>query len=308
MSRSLSSIFGWSKSDNGIKDVDEYGSPLFMGLEIELENHREVPPSTVSRHWNAILDNSLRNSGIEFVNNAPKRGSTLLNAIHTLFDFIGTQDYRLSHRCSLHCHIDFRGADEDTLKKFFILYMLLEPALYTVSSKDRYHNIYCPGLSHTTEVIQQAAIGFYEGKIVQLARGWCKYTGINLHRLSDLGTVEIRTHHGSLDRDDVINWTRILNYMYTAAVEFDEDALNKVSAPDELVAMVFPPDLRDVMYCGNLQRYWDSAKLNLAYFNVMQQTIYKFNTEAPSSTSDIIRRIEEYVRTSGRFQEELAGG
>lgn len=257
------------------KLTPEYATPLLMGLEIEVEQWQGAElPTTLNKSWELIRDNSLRNEGVEFVMRKPKHSAYLIKAISEISSFLDSHPFELSHRCSVHCHIDFRGADTDTLEKFFLLYMLLEPSLYTVSSKDRYNNIYCPGITHTTGLLQQAAIGFAREEWTMLSSSWNKYTGINLHPLISQGSVEIRTHQGTGSGEDLLLWTRILNYIYHAATQLDKETIYNLSSPEELVSVVFSAeDLRSTMLCDNLYTFWSSVMLNMQYYKLVPQVL-----------------------------------
>lgn len=268
-----------------------YAVPLLMGIEVELEgwDGHSISDEAHSR-WNVIADHSLRNNGVEFVLRQPKQGKALEDAISILGRTIEGRSLSLSHRCSVHCHIDFREATTETVEKFFLLYMLLEPSLYTISSKDRYSNIYCPGLTHTTQLLQNAAIHLPEGRLEHLLNFWAKYTGINLCPLSNLGSIEIRTHRGTANVEDILQWTRILNYMYAAAVNLTKEEINSFQTPDQLVETVFPDDLQDSIMCDNLLLFWNSVTLNRTFYNLVGQVIGKQTKqpEAGNSVQDAI--------------------
>ena len=273
--QTVSELFGIGGSPTGSGTIGAFGHACLMGLEVELEGYH-IDSDRVGNAWNVIRDNSLRNDGVEFVLRSPKQGQSLLNAITSLTQHLQERDYSISHRCSVHCHIDFRGDTLETIRKFFKLYMLLEPSLYTMSSKDRYMNIYCPGLTHATQQIVQAGCHLYrEEDLPSLVGGWSKYTGINLHSLSSLGTIEIRTHKGTASEEDLVKWVRVLNYIKTSALHVEEEWLDSVEDCTELINVVFPEDLRGDMLTDNLMRFWNSVKLNRAYFNLMPQVLSK---------------------------------
>lgn len=254
------------------KHTEGFASPCYMGLEVEIEGY-DILQSYLG-DWNIVRDGSLREEGAEFVLSSPLCGERLLTAISVLSEHLGERGYNTSHRCSVHCHIDFTKNTLEDVRKFFFLYALLEPSLYTVSDKERYSNIYCPGLSHATmQVVNAAGLLRNNAMLSQVGRYWNKYTGINLASLSRFGTIEIRTHSGTGEGDDLVRWVRILNFIKHAAVVMKEGDILAIRSPEELVANIFPPSLADIMLTDNLHTYWNSAKTNVAHFLALEQVM-----------------------------------
>lgn len=290
--RTIKQLFGIGGDPTSPKTIDAFGHSCLMGLEVELEGYH-ITSDRLGSSWNIIRDNSLRNNGAEFVLRNPKQGQSLLNAISELTTHLQDHSYSISHRCSVHCHIDFRGDTVETVRKFFKLYMLLEPSLYTISSKDRYMNIYCPGLSHATHQLMWAGCRLYsEDGLVLLAQRWSKYTGINLHSLTSLGTIEIRTHKGTASEEDLVKWVRVLNYIKTSALYLDEEFLDNVEDCVELINIVFPEDLRREMLTDNLLQFWHSVKINRAYFNLMPQVLAKMPDRVAGDSNEEDRQFD----------------
>jgi hypothetical protein len=272
-----------------------------MGLELELEGWDNTRDNSVlNKHWNILGDSSLRNSGVEFVLKTPKYGYPLEQAIDNMSQYLDSQSFSVSHRCSVHCHIDFRDAEIDKIERFFLLYMLLEPALYTVSSKDRYSNIYCPGLTHTTYALQQAAIHIAAGNIDNLVRSWNKYSGINFCSLATFGSIEIRTHAGTTSGEDIRNWARILNEVYHAACVLSKKEINNLATPEEVVYSVFrDKDLQELMLCENLFIYWNSSCLNRSYFNLIPQLSSHQKDEGDVLSTVSTERVRQIIAGEG---------
>jgi hypothetical protein len=294
----IGNIFGQQTSAPPTKALGSYVVPVKMGIEVEIEDFQGVSSDEVTTRWNVIPDNSLRNSGLEFVLKKPLYGDVLESAIKALDETLSSASFSLSHRCSVHVHIDFRSTEIECVETFFMLYMLLEPALYTISSKDRYNNIYCPGLTHTTDLIKTAAIGFASNDMNGLVNSWNKYTGINLLPLASLGSIEIRTHSGTGTGSDILEWTQILNCIYAASLMLSVEDINKVSSPQELLDLVFIDELIPKLMCDNLLRYWNSSKLNLIYYNLIT-TVLEDNRTAEHTAGGLDNQaVTELFRRS----------
>lgn len=264
-----------------VADVWNHSKPrpypqIYMGLELEVENYTYDYGDRVLQYWNIIEDHSLRNHGAEFVLSSPQRGRALYTAIDELSCYIEGKHLELSHRCSLHVHIDARTMTIEDIEKIYRLYVLFEPALYHVGQKERYENIYCPGMTHATEQIKEAAQAFSVKKLEHLVYSGCKYTGFNFLTLDSLGTLEIRTHSGSLRGNEIQAWVRVLQAIIKYAKDHTLEeikALAHLTAESALREVWDDWELFQIVSCPSLYRYWENAKLNLLYMDMIDKLL-----------------------------------
>lgn len=270
--RSVRDMFNVNVPTTRSNPSDLFAMQEHLGIEIEVENYPIDGNQDFNEYWNVIHDASLRNDGAEFVLARPLSGESLVAAIRSLEEEL--QGVTLSHRCSVHCHINFSTNTLADIEKFFYLYAMFEPSLYTVSNKERYFNIYCPGLSHATAQLQEAAMLFRnEHMFTRQINNWNKYTGINLLPLRSLGTIEIRTKAGTRDTDDLLLWVRILLSLKAAAMRMSLDEIKQLTTPHQAVTTVFDEDLRDVILCNNLFTYWDNARRNIFHLQLFDKML-----------------------------------
>jgi hypothetical protein len=195
------------------------------GVEIEVEGwmHQDNPEYIGDPRGAGFVvttDGSLRNEGAELVcNRACTRGE--LRGLQTMVQsFLSECD--VSHRCSVHVHVNATHLDTQQLMSFILNYALLESYLYSVSnSKGRYENIYCPGLSDSStcsilhDLVRDLHSGYLDDFLTR-CRTYPKYTGINFSRFHDIGTVEIRIHGGTTNYGAILRWVgtldKLLNY------------------------------------------------------------------------------------------------
>lgn len=280
---------------------DDKGFPYLLGLEVELEGFSPEAslPNYMRANWTLKGDSSLRNNGMELVTSGGKRGSQLVIALRDLGEYFKEESLVVSHRCSLHTHIDMREATLEEVERFFLLYMLLEPVLYDAGGKERYWSIYCPGLTHTTESIKRAAIAFNSNDFRQITSTWNKYTGINFCRLPDLGTVEIRTHRGTTDIQEITNWCSILTHIKEASKRFSLQDIEAMSSNASMVlSSVFPPVIINSLNTELYYNLYNNIIYNYKYYNYI---IYIINSNLFNQQVNY-QQIEEaaraYVRTS----------
>jgi len=171
-----------------------------IGLEIELEetNFVNVYP------WKVEVDHSLKLSGQEFT--LCLHSDKTQEAIDFLLSRIqGTP----SSRTSVHVHLNAQDMEIEQLQSLVALYFIFEKALYKFSGY-RWDNIFCVPLNSFLEKNQL----FNFNKWNQLFTYWTvehfKYSGLNLSRISDLGTIEFRSMRGNKNSEYIQTWVNIL--------------------------------------------------------------------------------------------------
>jgi len=256
----------------GLKPPKVSEVPL-VGLELEVEG--DCINAVDLKGWNIVRDGSLRD-GREFVLSTPMRRLALDRAVVNLSKYLSTTRCVLSHRTSLHVHIDMRNYTILDIEKIYKLYALFEPALYTISGKHRASNIYCPGFTFATEQVKQAALAFSVKDVGSLVNTSCKYTGLNLAALCEFGSIEIRTHCGSLNAHDILNWVDILLAIIAWATShtLEEIMLLQSGSSRECIYAVFKDKLQlPIVYKSDLCRYWDNAKYNVLYMSLIDEML-----------------------------------
>jgi len=269
-----------------------------MGVELEAEGYSGRYDEGLDA-WNVIEDHSLRNRGVEFVHKVPLRGIQLHDSIDELGRCLSGYSLNISHRCSMHVHIDVRNFTIAELERLYRLYVLFEPALYHIGAKDRYENIYCPGLTHATEQVKQAAQAFSVKSFNNLVDYGCKYTGFNFLPIATQGSVEIRTHAGTLRTEDMHTWVDVLGSLVAYARECSLEDINKLSSlpPEQAAAVVWESRLINYVVCPALHNYWENTKLNLLYMDLVDEALLKY--EERSSRSAVAMDFDllnNYVR------------
>lgn len=206
-----------------------------IGLELEVENYSNRDAFRDMRYWDVITDGSLRNNGREFVLRHPQGGASLNIAINELWRIIQEhgQDLDINTRTSLHVHVDLRTFTLEEVKRFFMLYIIMEKYLYSQAGVGRDKNIYCPATYEAYDANIAGLLG--AGSLRQLhslSQSWEKYTGINLTRCQDLNTVEIRIHNGTLSGSVARRW---VNSLLTLVGEAKNPTVTVESSVDELI-------------------------------------------------------------------------
>lgn len=196
-----------------------------IGIELEYEKvHLEVPlllphvpydPSQClpwTKRWFGVQDNSLRNSGGEFVS-VPLPITDVEKAVKELFSHPKSGKWTSSVRASNHVHASVHDFGVADLKALSVLYSLMEPFLFGQISKDREESIYCiPWYRGTTEpekIVKMLNRKDISSKIKFRSFGEnynVKYTALYFGPISRIGTVEFRHAPSWTDENKICNW------------------------------------------------------------------------------------------------------
>jgi hypothetical protein len=172
-----------------------------IGLEIELE---DVNGAIYTAPWSKTEDHSLKLSGYEY---------TLCLWSHSTQDALDALYAKLGHfsttkRTSVHVHLNVQDMPLENFKTLIAIYMMYEKALYRYSGY-RWENIFCVPLNAFLRhsLFTQKSFGEY---IHFWNQDNFKYSGLNLGRLGDLGTVEFRQMKGTSNSKLIQDWVNII--------------------------------------------------------------------------------------------------
>ena len=91
---------------------------------------------------------------------------------------------------------------------FFAAFMIVEPILFALCEDHRKGNSYCVPINFLNLTKKYLKEGNY---------GQTKYWALSINRLHDLGTLEIRMHHGTTDIEKLQEWINLLQAIYDFA-------------------------------------------------------------------------------------------
>ena len=235
-----------------------------VGIEVEVEGAGNLRST---RLWNVINDSSLRNDGRELVTKLPLAGYDLRKATEELDGLLRSGGLAVSERCSVHVHIDVRDLTLTQVGNILATYVACEAALYNFGGKERYDNIYCPGVTSALEqmgvmrrVMQGSDHDFRFG-----CHDWCKYTGINLRSIAERGSIEFRAHEGTLDLYRITEWVGILLRMvdYATTTERKKIKVHAKQGAVEFIARVFSDKAPALLQDGIYEELYKNNILNL---------------------------------------------
>jgi len=217
---------------------DFYGHPALdnpdkFGLEIEMEGLPEggmvFPPVA---GWAAHNDGSLRN-GIEFVSSGPRNFDDLGGDLANLSQaFAGINFVPVfSYRTSLHVHANVRDLTWVQIANLWSLYTIFEMPLMEMGGEERIGNVHCQAVGDCHEVVDRFKRCFddkpgkgvlasnfdFNGRIANLCNRDRRYASFNFASIPQFGTVEFRSHRGTMDAKTVLAWVSTILAMKAAA-------------------------------------------------------------------------------------------
>lgn len=203
----------------------------FCGVEIECLNHDVYEQSFCYDElkeygFSQVSDGSLDSeTGVEFVSN-PFNGDLLFEKIDEFCEELNKREYEVDKSCGLHIHISIPNRVK-LLKRIFAFYQKYENFFFEMLPNSRKENTYCCFLGNSYHHTASPAVAdcktsfdfqklFYKEKSIKKIREYKKdkynrqrYSWLNFHSLFYRGTLEIRSHSGTIKADKIKNWLLI---------------------------------------------------------------------------------------------------
>ena len=234
-----------------------------IGIEIEMEN---APGFDVLRRkglWNVIRDNSLRNGGVELVS-IPLFGEDIITALEQVEKATAGKGQILNERTSVHIHLDVLDMNREGLTKILLLYTALERVLFKYCAEHRRHNAYCLPYYKAEQFKKLLSTVFrsiLDGDVERTkhhVQRWPKYSALNINRIVDIGTVEFRQLHGTVNKEEILTWIKIIMCIKRYAMhnmQGIDDFPTVVSgfAVDDYLVDIFGEDLADVLVYPHIE-------------------------------------------------------
>lgn len=218
------------------------GSRRFVSLEVELSGTGS--DTSALRQWcrkwgsAAVKDGSLPATGCE-INTAPAAGSAFVSQVRELCEALQTADASISDDCGVHVHVDARDFKHYEMRRLIRVYAMIENAVYAVVQPSRKNSSYCKPCAASQsacvrngtptrfdrkavrKAIAQAAYGEANTRHRKAAKyDGARYAGLNLHSWFHRGTVELRMHGASTNREKLTFWGEfwagVLDYCHGA--------------------------------------------------------------------------------------------
>jgi len=195
----------------------------YCGVEIEcLNDNRDkncfIKPELKKLHFSQLTDGSLNVSkGIEFDSRA-SQGDRLFKMFDDFGKELKDKKFYIKKCCGLHLHIETEP-ELDMLKKIYLFYSKYEDYFFDMLHKSRKNSGFCKRLRDTGDAlgnvldikdINEFKKRFYESEYwrneIKCHDNGKRYCWINFHSIFYRGTLEIRSHEGTIDSEEIKDW------------------------------------------------------------------------------------------------------
>lgn len=192
-----------------------------VGIEVEVERGNEWRERYYRGVWNTHADNSLRNSGIEFVSKI-LFGSQIPKALDHLFDELFSPTSEFTPRTSIHLHLDMLDCSTEQIAQTVAAYLIFERMLYNWVGNGREHNIFCVPLldTHTLKGLITSLTMDDSYTSREYTSDELRYSGLNLAALRKFGSLEFRHLYGTDDTGLIMTWLNALLSIRRWALQF----------------------------------------------------------------------------------------
>lgn len=259
-----------------------------VGIEFEIEASNSLPWATedVNKNlspdpktgavWLAKEDNSLR-GGAEYVTSSAVSVDYASPMLYGLYSNLKAfkSSLRFSNRCSTHVHLNASSWRINTLVSFVTIWSLLEAPLIDWCGPKRKSNHFCLSINDSSSTVDAVTNFLRTGQWNY--RDGLKYSALNILRLFDIGTVEIRCGDAWQDPERTVAWVRLLNEIkrYAESVKNPEDIPGEVSGLSPLGLL---KDLTDKAGAGmiyeELTKKYDEREFNRMCYQTFRETIH----------------------------------
>lgn len=273
----------------------------FVGIECEVENYtidgtRETLCSLIS----CKEDGSLRNFGREIVT-IPVKGKDIVSAIDEMLELFSESATKVecSPRCGLHVHIDMRDCTTAQLNKVLALFCIMEGGLFKYCGANRDTNPYCVPLNNNLISMPCYKDLFDDNstRVSDAISRSVKYTSLNLLPLFRYGTIEVRMHEGTIDKEEILEWVNMLLCLVDYGITFKGSAQDIVDSVcnsfPELVHKTFREvGIKSTSISG---QFFESALEGARNFQQIlisyKKTVTKASTKIPLATEQRFERF-----------------
>lgn len=208
-----------------------------VGIEIEVEgiiNHAYETWLNNRPHWFSVhSDGSLRNGGVEFIT-YPFDATYAPSILNYFFTNLKRTNpgFTFTNRCSIHVHLDMTDTTYWQFESLYQLYLCFERQFYEYAGEVRENSNFCVPVSATPfeeyffSTTKSRTWNTLLNSIPDLDAA--KYTGLNITRLRDIGTVEFRHLPGNIRAPWVYKFIQFIIALKKFAITHTRDEVNDI--------------------------------------------------------------------------------
>jgi hypothetical protein len=289
-----------------------------------------------------VEDGSLHEWPAFEINTQPTNGDLYLKHIDDLCDGLRLIGADTTKACGLHVHVDSRDITYYDLRKVAILYDRAEAALFQLCAPRRLNNNYSLICGYQFVApykepkmwkrhIYGSVYGQIHGQIILPKNGrkavhherrdkygTQRYRALNLHSFFYRGTIEFRHHEGTVDAEEIKNWSLTVAHLIEAAATMTEPQVEALpTSGRELLKAITPSRLHrwldakfyvhdtDERYLRDIQNIWSSiAERRTAWNEERDNKLKQYDAQEHERKLAKLRK-ERVERMRRRFEQRL---
>lgn len=215
----------WLPSVEGLNGTafDDIRSQRRYGVEVEVcyAPRCNAIPNRIKDLWEGKGDGSLPEYGIELAS-VPMRGDEGLRAIRELCEYAVANNWAVTGRAGLHLHIDLsefkvtsggRLPNQEPLAAVAFGYLMTYRLWSCFIAPPRIKSTFCQqhnifSRSQVPTLLQMDTVKFINKLLCGEDRGEARYKWANFQSFKRHGTLEIRSHQGTIDYEKISNWIK----------------------------------------------------------------------------------------------------
>lgn len=213
-----------------------------LGLELEVEAKNKLPIINTAS-WRSDEDHSLRN-GLEYISNGPFNVAGKRLKIKSLIEKIDKPEHKVikdSHRTSFHVHKNILLFDVVETWVAINAFWLVENLLLELCHPERKGNLFCLRIKDAEGIIEDAVNDCKsKNPFFSFNQEQHKYGALNLGVITRYGSIEVRPKHGTLDVEELDEWSTAVNDVF-------ENARKNFTSPANLLDVYFRRGWRHIV-------------------------------------------------------------
>lgn len=184
----------------------------FVGLELEVSERywaSDVMPRKTNV-WKKKEDGSVHSYGVEYVFDGKRKGNEAVDAVNRICDFFHREQGFIRTRDvnnGFHIHLDYSDKSVTAAITLCEVAHSIAPWMFNTVESSRDDNGYCERYAETPKQLLADSI-YRFGYDKYAAEKFSRYKWIHPVQMQQYlkQTVEIRLHHGTGDRDEILTW------------------------------------------------------------------------------------------------------
>jgi hypothetical protein len=179
--------------------LSKIGSARTFGIELEISDAYDYEALDGHTVFGVKSDGSVNDDGLEFVSPILS-GDEGLAAVAALCEYAKSKGWSADDSCGFHLHVGVTDLTAEQKKRIVLAYRLTQDLWFKLVTRDRHTNDYCRALPYSVAELDNADwYDLQRGNSYRARYNWVNCT-------SPHGTIEIRLHHGTIDKTEITNW------------------------------------------------------------------------------------------------------